>query len=463
MASRNQARRAAVQALYTFEVDAAAAVPVVRQRLVDALDKPPERELTAEEQAERDMAEEARERLEEEERLRGNTVVAFKSLSRPVPEEAEAEAEDSAAAEFGWSLVRGVREHVATLDGELTAATENWSLSRMAVTDRCVLRVGLYELRHTETPRSVVIDQAVRLAKTFGSEKSGAFVNGVLDRLAAGAVAVPESGGGSAAVVEAPVRPTETGALANRLPMEGSGSTSLAERMKRKRAASPAPESSPTEPSLIEPTATAGGGVDRAHFAKAYDGPPPPWEIGRPQPAFVEQAGLVSGPVLDVGCGTGELTRFLAGEGHAAVGVDLFESAIAEARRRAEADGTPVRFETADATALAGRVAELGGPFATATDCGVFHVFDDEDRERYVDGLRAAVREGGRVLVLCFSDAEPAGAGPRRVSEIDLRAAFSEGFFVESVEAVRFVVRPEVTEFSDGGPRALFAVIRREE
>ncbi|MEM7811419.1 MAG: transcription antitermination factor NusB [Planctomycetota bacterium] len=230
MASRNQARRAAVQALYGLEIDPEAAVPLVRRRLVDTLDKPPEKELTAEEQAERDMAEEARERLEAEEAERGNTVVAFTSLSRPEAEPADEE--DSAAAEFGWSLVEGVREHADEIDARLSATAENWSVDRMALTDKCVLRVGVYELLHTETPRTVVIDQAVRLAKTFGGANSGAFVNGVLDKLDP-AAAVPEQAAGEH---RPPSEPTEAEAtpLSNRLPMEvEAGSSPLAGRLKR--------------------------------------------------------------------------------------------------------------------------------------------------------------------------------------------------------------------------------------
>lgn len=85
--------------------------------------------------------------------------------------------------EFATSLVDGVREHRSTLDALLGKTADNWTLSRMAATDRNVLRLGAFELLHTTTPGRVVINEAVELAKRFGSKQSAQFVNGILDRL----------------------------------------------------------------------------------------------------------------------------------------------------------------------------------------------------------------------------------------------------------------------------------------
>ena len=83
------------------------------------------------------------------------------------------------------ALVRGVLEHKEELDNEIESASEHWSVARMPVIDRSILRLGLFELRHTrETPTAVVVSEAVRLAKTYSTERSGAFVNGVLAALA---------------------------------------------------------------------------------------------------------------------------------------------------------------------------------------------------------------------------------------------------------------------------------------
>jgi N utilization substance protein B len=91
---------------------------------------------------------------------------------------------------FAVSLYDGVVQHQAEIDQRLTAAAENWRLPRMAAVDRNVLRLGAYELLlTTETPPKVALDEAIELARRYGSANSPAFVNGVLDRLLQGAPA----------------------------------------------------------------------------------------------------------------------------------------------------------------------------------------------------------------------------------------------------------------------------------
>jgi len=84
--------------------------------------------------------------------------------------------------EFAENLVRGVAARRDELDARLAEQTEHWRLERMAAVDRNILRVALYELLFArETPSLVVIDEAVEIAKRFGSERSSQFVNGILD------------------------------------------------------------------------------------------------------------------------------------------------------------------------------------------------------------------------------------------------------------------------------------------
>ena len=85
--------------------------------------------------------------------------------------------------EFARSLVSGVRRNRAELDQVLAQTAEHWSLERMAATDRNVLRLGAYEILHSDTPDRVAINEAVELAKRFGTKQSAQFVNGILDRL----------------------------------------------------------------------------------------------------------------------------------------------------------------------------------------------------------------------------------------------------------------------------------------
>jgi N utilization substance protein B len=84
---------------------------------------------------------------------------------------------------FARGLLGGVRRNRAELDATLAARAENWTLSRMAVTDRNILRLGAFEILYTETPGRVAINEAVELAKRYGARQSSQFVNGILDRL----------------------------------------------------------------------------------------------------------------------------------------------------------------------------------------------------------------------------------------------------------------------------------------
>ena len=83
-------------------------------------------------------------------------------------------------------LVAGVGDNLESLDEEIAEAAAGWRIERMPVVDRNILRLALYELRSTETPVGVVISEAVELAKTYSTERSGSFVNGILGALVVG-------------------------------------------------------------------------------------------------------------------------------------------------------------------------------------------------------------------------------------------------------------------------------------
>jgi cyclopropane fatty-acyl-phospholipid synthase-like methyltransferase len=199
--------------------------------------------------------------------------------------------------------------------------------------------------------------------------------------------------------------------------------------------------------------------IDRATFEGLYAGPAP-WDIGRPQGPFAAVADRLTSPVLDAGCGTGEHALFFAGRGHRVTGIDFVEEAIRRARAKAAQRGLAVQFLVKDTTALA----NWGERFASVIDCGLFHVFSDEDRRRYIEGLAHVLEPGGRLFLMCFSDAEPGTEGPRRVSRQELYDAFADGWEVESIQATQLEIHPEFTEvkFSVGGPKAWLAVIRRK-
>ena len=90
---------------------------------------------------------------------------------------------DQQLIQFADHLLAGVRQNRPEIDQLLRDLSENWSLERMAATDRNVLRIGSFEILFDKTPLPVVIDEAVRLARRYGDKTSGSFVNGILDRV----------------------------------------------------------------------------------------------------------------------------------------------------------------------------------------------------------------------------------------------------------------------------------------
>ena len=197
---------------------------------------------------------------------------------------------------------------------------------------------------------------------------------------------------------------------------------------------------------------------DRNTFKAAYAGQAP-WDIGRPQQAFLGVADQITGSVLDAGCGTGETALYLAARGCRVTGIDFLEEPIQRAKQKAAQRGLPATFLVMDALALK----DLPERFDNVVDSGLFHVFADKDRLGYVEGLATVLKPGGRLFLLCFSDEEPGTQGPRRVSKKELHDAFVQGWRIESIEPSRLAVRPDIPglAFSEGGPKAWFTVIRR--
>ena len=199
---------------------------------------------------------------------------------------------------------------------------------------------------------------------------------------------------------------------------------------------------------------------DQSRFQDMYTAPAPaPWDIGRPQAAIAAAAELVRSPLLDSGCGTGETALFFAAKGISVSGVDFLEEPLRRAKEKAKARKLSVRFFQKDALTLD----QWDQRFNTVIDSGLFHVFSDENRARYVAGLAHVLNRDGALLLLCFSDAEPAGNGPRRISRDEIHQAFSKGWRIESIQATHFEINPQSADlgFSPGGPKAWFATIRR--
>jgi cyclopropane fatty-acyl-phospholipid synthase-like methyltransferase len=189
-------------------------------------------------------------------------------------------------------------------------------------------------------------------------------------------------------------------------------------------------------------------------FDTAYTGTPP-WDIGRPQKEFVALArkGEITGSVLDIGCGTGEHALFFAAEGHEVWGIDSAPLAIQKAKEKAAKRGLQVHFLVMDALNLS----RLNRKFDIATDSGLFHTLSDEDRPVFVDNLAAILSPGGKYFMLCFSELEPGGYGPRRITQVEIRESFRDGWSINYIREAVFESRTRAE-----GPRAWLSSISKK-
>jgi len=189
-------------------------------------------------------------------------------------------------------------------------------------------------------------------------------------------------------------------------------------------------------------------------FDSAYQGTPP-WDIGRPQKEFVGlvRSGEITGSVLDIGCGTGEHALFFAHEGYETWGIDSSPLAIRKAQEKAAGRGLPVHFLVLDALKLS----LLTRKFDTATDSGLFHTLSNEDRPLFAGNLAAVLSPGGKYFMLCFSDQEPAGYGPRRITQREIRDSFYDGWSINYIRPAVFESRSRAD-----GPRAWLSSISKK-
>jgi SAM-dependent methyltransferase len=182
----------------------------------------------------------------------------------------------------------------------------------------------------------------------------------------------------------------------------------------------------------------------RAFFDSVYR-ETPPWDIGGPQPALsalcAEHPPAI--PVLDVGCGSGDLAIALAQSGLHVLGIDFVDAAIEQARAKVAALPPEVArlldFQVADAL----QPSLLGRQFGAVVDSGFFHIFESDQRDRFVGELAATLRPGGRYYLLAFAVEFPVPNTPRQVSEDELRARFTpeRGWQIRELRSVEFATR----------------------
>jgi len=186
------------------------------------------------------------------------------------------------------------------------------------------------------------------------------------------------------------------------------------------------------------------GSDPRAFFDFVY-GDIPPWDIGGPQPAM---SALLAGyppmdPILDVGCGSGDLAISLAQLGLQVTGIDFVEAAITQARAKAGLLPAEVAhlldFQVADAL----QPSLLRRQFGSVVDSGFLHLLESEECDRFVEDLALTLLPGGRYYLLAFAVEFPMPNLPRQVTAQELRARFTveKGWNIQDIRPAEFLSR----------------------
>lgn len=178
-------------------------------------------------------------------------------------------------------------------------------------------------------------------------------------------------------------------------------------------------------------------GMNRMFFTLMYWRGRPPWDSGVTPPEIVATVegpdALPPGRALDLGCGTGTSSLYLAKHGWQVTGIDFTEPAIERARTKARQEGIGpdrARFLQGDVTRLG--ALPLGEPHTLIYDVGCLHGVPVAERSRYAEGVARAAAPGARYMLYAFE--RRSGPGPAGLTEADVRALFAPGFTLERVE-----------------------------
>jgi ubiquinone/menaquinone biosynthesis C-methylase UbiE len=154
-----------------------------------------------------------------------------------------------------------------------------------------------------------------------------------------------------------------------------------------------------------------------------------PWDIGHPQSVFealIKDGEITPGRALDIGCGRGDNAIMLAINGCDVTGIDIVVDAITDAKAKAIKHNVKVNF-------VVGNVLQMDRLFTEAEfdiviDSGLFHVMTDEERPVFTWQIHRVLKPGGKYFMLSFSDKEPEGYGPRRISKAEIEHTFTSLF-----------------------------------
>jgi len=174
------------------------------------------------------------------------------------------------------------------------------------------------------------------------------------------------------------------------------------------------------------------------NWDEAYKGTPP-WDVGHPQPVFetlIEDGEIKPGLALDIGCGRGENAIMLAISGCDVTDIDLAEVAISDAKAKAAERHLNVNLIVADVLRMDQLFMEA--ELDVVIDSGLFHTMTDEERPIFARQVHRVLKPGGKYFMLCFSDKEPEGLGPRRVSKAEIEHTFTPFFNIVYIKDSAF-------------------------
>ena len=186
-------------------------------------------------------------------------------------------------------------------------------------------------------------------------------------------------------------------------------------------------------------------GSDPLAFFNSVYHETPPWDIGGPQPAMSALLAKYppASPILDVGCGSGDLAIHLAQLGHQVIGIDFVDAAIAHAQAKISSLPPEVahllNFQVADAL----KPSLLRRRFGSVVDSGFLHLFDTDQSDRYIDDLALTLLPGGRYYLHEFAIEFPIPNAPRQVTADELRARFTseKGWHILDIQSAEFLSR----------------------
>ncbi|CAF5026458.1 unnamed protein product [Rotaria sp. Silwood1] len=164
------------------------------------------------------------------------------------------------------------------------------------------------------------------------------------------------------------------------------------------------------------------------------------WEIERPQSAIIKlvEQGIFHGEILDIGCGIGDNAIYIASHTKNVniTDMDLVPKAIEVAREKAQKSNVNIQFEAIDILSDISKTNLKQNFYDIILDSAVFHIFSNNDRQRYIKNLEYLIKPDGLYIQLCFSEKEIREGGPRRIKQSDLEELFSlkNGWIIESIE-----------------------------